>query len=67
MKILEEGTWPPNCSFSSFYTLGEKVGDKSVKYDGFWLRLRVDTSSPKSAFAGFALPILDLAYGWVAH
>jgi hypothetical protein len=39
-------------------------GDKAITYDGFWLRLQVDT--PKGKFGGFALPILDMAYGKIA-
>jgi hypothetical protein len=61
MKILEEGAWPPNCSFTSFTRLSATVGGKSITYDGFWLRLRVDT--PKGKFGGFDLPILDMTYG----
>jgi hypothetical protein len=52
-----------NCSFFGFYTLSSPVGGKSITYDGFWLRLLVDT--PKGKFGGFALPILDMAYGKV--
>jgi hypothetical protein len=63
MKIIDEGTWPPNCSFFGFYTLTSTVGGKSVNYDGFWLRLKVDTATPKAKFGGFALPIMDMAYG----
>lgn len=61
MKIVEEGSWPPNCSFFGFYRLNSAVGNKSVNYDGFWLRLTVDT--PKAKFGAFALPIIDMAYG----
>lgn len=61
MKIIEEGTWSPNCSFFHFYTLSETVGNKSLSYDGFWLRLQVET--PKEKFGAFALPIIDMAYG----
>jgi hypothetical protein len=61
MKIIEDGTWPPNCSFFGFFTLTSAVGGGSVNYDGFWLRLKVDT--PKERFGGFALPIMDMAYG----
>jgi hypothetical protein len=60
-KIIDEGTWPPNCSFFGFYRLTSTVGNESVNYDGFWLRLKVDT--PTEKFGGFALPIIDLAYG----
>jgi len=62
MKIAEEGAWPPNCSFFGFYSLNSRVIEgKSAMFDGFWLRLKVET--PKGKFGGFALPIVDMAYG----
>jgi len=64
LKIAEEGAWPPNCSFFGFYSINSSVVDgKSIMYDGFWLRLKVNTLKPKQKFGGFALPILDMAYG----
>jgi hypothetical protein len=66
MKIAEEGAWPPNCSFFGFYTINSRVvGAQDIRYDGFWLRLEVETPKPKGKFGGFALPILDIAYGMV--
>ena len=32
-----------------------------MRYDGFWVRL--DVKTPNKEFAGFGLPIIDLAYG----
>jgi hypothetical protein len=60
-RIIDDGIWPPNCSFFGFYTLTSTVGNESVNYEGFWLRLKVDT--PTEKFGGFALAIVDLAYG----
>ena len=64
VKIADEGAWPTNCSFFGFYSLNSPVlANKSVRYEGFWMRLQVDTPTPKGSFGGFALPIVDLAYG----
>jgi hypothetical protein len=61
MKIIDEGAWLRNCTFFTFYSLGSLIDGEAISYDGFWLRLQVDT--PKGKFAGFALSILDMSYG----
>ena len=61
LKIIEEGTWSPKCSFSHFHTLNDTVGKEAMRYDGFWVRL--DVKTPNKEFVGFGLPIIDLAYG----
>jgi hypothetical protein len=58
-----EGAWPPSCSFFSVYKLNSLVGGKSVDYEGFWPRLRVDAAYPKGKSKGSLMPILDITYG----
>lgn len=61
LKIADEGKWPENCSFFSFYKLTAKRDGRQISYDGLGLRLQVET--PGESFKGFAIPVVDLFYG----
>jgi RNA polymerase sigma factor (sigma-70 family) len=63
MKIAEERVWPPDSHFFAFFTLGGSIDGKPIQYDGFWLRLQVGTDSSKHRYGGFAMPIIDMAFG----
>jgi hypothetical protein len=58
LEIVDRGTWPPQCWFGTFYSLGDGRG---VIHGGCAVRLHVET--PGARFSGFALPILDAFYG----
>lgn len=58
LEIAAEGNWNHDCRFVNSYVFTDS---RNNAYDGFKLRLFIDT--PNKKFYHFALPVVSLTYG----
>lgn len=59
-RIADEGIWPQGTKFSYFTLLRTGHGD----IDGLWIRLKIEVKPANGDPTEYALPILDLSYGY---